>query len=130
MKAIVIVLIVGLIALATILPASAAGQNGNPMAHTISSRRIREITINGAPASEMTLFSYAAAYLGIPTVFVSGDAGICDKASLAANTTDVSSRWKMPERKPSSSNGSLQLTRRGGLLKSASRVKLCSSSPV
>lgn len=61
----------------------AAGQNGNPMAHTISSRRIREITVNGAPASEMTLFSYAAAYLGIPTVFISGDAGICDKASSA-----------------------------------------------
>lgn len=62
----------------------AAGQNKNPMAHTISSRRIREIIVNGAPASEMTLFSYAAAYLGIPTVFVSGDAGICDKA-LSAN---------------------------------------------
>lgn len=61
----------------------AAGQNGNPMAHTISSRNIREITVNGATASEMTLFSYAAAYLGIPTVFVSGDAGICDKATLA-----------------------------------------------
>ena len=36
----------------------AAGQDGNPMAHTISSRRIREITINGVPAGEFHLFSY------------------------------------------------------------------------
>ena len=33
----------------------AAGQDGNPMAHTISSRRIREITINGVPAGEFHL---------------------------------------------------------------------------
>ena len=42
----------------------AAGQDGNPMAHTISSRRIREITINGVPAGEFHLFSYAAMGLG------------------------------------------------------------------
>lgn len=59
----------------------AAGQNGNPMAHTVSSSRIREITINGSPAAELHLFAYAAAYLGIPTAFVSGDQAICDKAS-------------------------------------------------
>ena len=60
-----------------------AGQGGNPMAHTISSRRIREITINGASASELMLFSYACTYLGIPTAFVSGDEAICEKAKIA-----------------------------------------------
>ena len=59
-----------------------AGQGGNPMAHTISSRRIREITINGASASELMLFSYACTYLGIPTAFVSGDEAICEKAKM------------------------------------------------
>ena len=52
------------------------------MAHTISSRRIREITINGASASELMLFSYACTYLGIPTAFVSGDEAICEKAKM------------------------------------------------
>lgn len=58
----------------------AAGQDGNPMAHTISSRRIREITINGVPAGEFHLFSYAAMGLGVPTAMISGDAAICEKA--------------------------------------------------
>ena len=58
----------------------AAGQDGNPMAHTISSRRIREVTINGVPAGEVHLFSYAAMGLGVPTAMISGDAAICEKA--------------------------------------------------
>ena len=58
----------------------AAGQAGNPMAHTISSRKIRGITINGLPAGEFHIFSYAAAALGVPTVMISGDAAICAKA--------------------------------------------------
>lgn len=58
----------------------AAGQPGNPMSHTISSRRIREVTINGVPAGEFHIFSYAAADLGVPTAMISGDAAICEKA--------------------------------------------------
>ena len=58
----------------------AAGQNGNPMAHTISSRCIREITINGAPAGEFHMFSLAAAYLGVPTALITGDEAICARA--------------------------------------------------
>lgn len=58
----------------------AAGQAGNPMAHTISSRRIREVTINGQRAGEFHIFSYAAADLGIPTALISGDAAICAQA--------------------------------------------------
>ena len=53
------------------------------MAHTISSRRIREITINGVSASELMLFSYACTYLGIPTAFCfPGDEAICEKAKM------------------------------------------------
>lgn len=58
----------------------AAGQAGNPMAHTISSRKIRGITINDIPAGEFHIFFYAAAALGVPTVMISGDAAICAKA--------------------------------------------------
>lgn len=58
----------------------AAGQGGSPMAHTISSRKIREVTINGVPVGEFHIFSYAATGLGVPTAMISGDAAICAKA--------------------------------------------------
>ena len=40
------------------------------------------IKINGAYASEFMIYSYAAAREGVPTVFVSGDKGLCDSAQL------------------------------------------------
>lgn len=63
----------------------AAGSDGNPTSHTISSKVIREIKINGELAGEMHIFLYAAAYLGIPTVLVSGDNEICRKAKKMNN---------------------------------------------
>ena len=33
--------------------------------------------INGEPISEFVLHSYAAAYVGVPVVFVSGDRQLC-----------------------------------------------------
>ncbi len=59
-----------------------AGSKYNPMAHTISGRTVREIKINGQNVGELHIFMYAAAYLGVPTVFVSGDNEICKKAQL------------------------------------------------
>ena len=57
-----------------------AGSKYNPMAHTISSRVVREVKINGENVGELHIFMYAAAYLKVPTVFVSGDNEICRKA--------------------------------------------------
>lgn len=53
-----------------------AGSNGNPLAHTMSGR-MSEVRINGEPMSEFRLNYYTAAMLGVPTVFVSGDAALC-----------------------------------------------------
>ncbi len=63
----------------------AAGSDGNPTAHTINSKEIKEIKINGQLVGEMHIFLYAAAYLEIPTVFVSGDNEICRKAEKVNN---------------------------------------------
>lgn len=58
---------------------SMAGQGGNPMAHTMSSSKIESIFINGQKTSEFYLHGNVAAKFGIPLVFVSGDAGLCDE---------------------------------------------------
>lgn len=55
---------------------SAAGQDGNLLSHTISQRPF-SITINGITASEFLIYSYAAAYLGVPSVYLSGDLQLC-----------------------------------------------------
>lgn len=55
---------------------SAAGEAGNPLSHTLDLSAAR-ISINGVPASEFTLFSYAAAKENVPTVFLSGDERLC-----------------------------------------------------
>lgn len=57
---------------------SAAGRCGNPLAHTISKESVT-ITINGRLASEFLIYSWAAAYYGVPTVFLSGDKPLCEE---------------------------------------------------
>jgi len=56
---------------------SAAGRNGNPMAHTMSGKHTG-IFINGRRASEFMIYSWAAARYGVPTVFLAGDKMLCD----------------------------------------------------
>ncbi len=56
---------------------AAAGRPGNPLSHTMSSVPYR-MKINGQWASEFLIYSYAAAYEGVPTVFLSGDAMLCE----------------------------------------------------
>ena len=58
---------------------SAASAGGNPLAHTITGK-VTKILLNGEAASEFLLHRNAAAGCGVPTVFLSGDAGICDAA--------------------------------------------------
>ncbi len=57
-----------------------AASDGNPLSHTLSSRVIAKLTINGVVASEFLLFSYAASLVKVPVVFLSGDRKLCEAA--------------------------------------------------
>lgn len=57
---------------------SPAGSNTNSLAHTINGRKYHKIILNGEIMSEFILNAYTASYVGVPVVFLSGDAGICD----------------------------------------------------
>jgi len=59
---------------------SAGGRGGNPLSHTMSGAMFARVELNGVIASEFLLFSYAAASVGVPVVFLSGDAALCDEA--------------------------------------------------
>ena len=56
---------------------SRAGQNTNTLAHTMSSARIARMTLNKKDMSEFYVHGLAASYYGVPSIFVSGDAGLC-----------------------------------------------------
>lgn len=58
---------------------SKAGTETNPLAHT-SNTRISRLLLNGAVASELTMNALCAAEYGVPSAFLSGDAGICADA--------------------------------------------------
>lgn len=60
---------------------SAAGRDGNPLAHTISSGKIDAVVINGVRASEFLLNAYTAAYYQVPILFLSGDEALCKEAA-------------------------------------------------
>ncbi|WP_077032874.1 M55 family metallopeptidase [Pelomonas sp. KK5] len=59
---------------------SAAGSGGNPLAHTVSGRLFSRIELNGRTASEFYLFALAAASMGVPVCFLSGDQAQCEEA--------------------------------------------------
>ncbi len=56
---------------------SGAGQDGSPLAHTMNTNT-NYIKINGMYATEYLIHAYAAAELGIPVVFLSGDKMLCE----------------------------------------------------
>ena len=58
---------------------SRAGQNTNTLAHTMSSARIARMTLNGVDMSEFYVHALAASYYGVPSIFVSGDQGLCQE---------------------------------------------------
>lgn len=75
---------------------SAAGHNGNPLAHTMDSSKLTYMKVNGELASEFTLNTLIAAYYGVPVVFLSGDEMLCEKSKdLVPNmgTVAVKSGW-------------------------------------
>lgn len=59
---------------------SAAGMNGNPLAHTMDTNNVY-VKINGQFASELLINTYAAALFDVPVVFVSGDKMLCEHAT-------------------------------------------------
>lgn len=52
---------------------SGAHSNGSPLAHTLYPTRVRKMTINGEPADEFLIHTYASYRIGVPVVAVSGD---------------------------------------------------------
>ena len=62
---------------------SAAGRGGNPLSHTVSGRLFARIELNGKNASEFRLFALAAASVGVPVAFLSGDLAQCEEAERA-----------------------------------------------
>ncbi len=56
---------------------SAAGKEGNPLAHSFSSRKVYEMRLNGKKFSELEWNNRIARLEGVPLVFVSGDRELC-----------------------------------------------------
>ncbi|MCK5942001.1 MAG: M55 family metallopeptidase [Planctomycetes bacterium] len=54
-----------------------AGAGDNPLAHTLSSRSLAEVQLDGVRCSEFRLHALLAAEFGVPVVLVAGDAGLC-----------------------------------------------------
>jgi D-amino peptidase len=55
---------------------SRAGSGANPLAHTLTTD-INQLKLNGQPVAEFHLMAMTAASEGVPVVFVSGDAALC-----------------------------------------------------
>lgn len=58
---------------------SAAGTNGNPLAHTMNTDNVH-ILVNGRVASEFLINAYTAALFGVPPLLLSGDRALCESA--------------------------------------------------
>lgn len=59
---------------------NAAGQEGNVLSHTIAGGAVQEIRVNGQIASEFLIYSYMAAYYGVPSVLLTGDKTLCEQS--------------------------------------------------
>ncbi|MCI6887451.1 MAG: M55 family metallopeptidase [Lachnospiraceae bacterium] len=69
-----------------------AGDPGSPLSHT-STGASNHILLNGARMSEFMLNSYTAAMYGVPVIFLSGDARICELSrELIPSITTVASK--------------------------------------
>ena len=59
---------------------SAAGTDTSPLKHTVEDYLFNWIKVNGVLMSEFSLNALLADELGVPSLFLSGDKGICDEA--------------------------------------------------
>lgn len=57
---------------------NAGSLDGNALSHTITGRDIYQIKVNGEIASEFMIYSYLAAYYGVPSIFLTGDKELCE----------------------------------------------------
>ncbi len=57
-----------------------AGTSVSPLAHTLTGK-IAHVKLNGIFASEFLIHAYAASSLRVPTIFVSGDKGLCEEVA-------------------------------------------------
>ncbi len=57
-----------------------AGTNASPLTHTIEDDLFHWVKVNGELASEFSLNAMLADALGVPSMFLSGDKGICEDA--------------------------------------------------
>lgn len=70
-----------------------AGDPGSPLSHT-STGASNHILLNGRRMSEFMLNSYTAAMYGVPVIFLSGDARICElSGELIPSITTVTSKY-------------------------------------
>ncbi len=60
-----------------------AGSSANPLAHTLSGSKVEEMRLSGIPLAEFHLYGFAAASMGVPVVFVSGDEELCRDVNAA-----------------------------------------------
>ena len=60
---------------------SPAGMNTSPLTHTVEHDWFNWVKLNGRLASEFSLNALYSDSLGVPSLFISGDKGICDHAS-------------------------------------------------
>jgi D-amino peptidase len=58
---------------------SRAGSGGSPLAHTMTGK-MAYFKINGQYASEFMISAYTAGWVGVPMVFLSGDAALCQES--------------------------------------------------
>ena len=59
---------------------SGAYSGGNPLSHTMNSRKFYEVKVNGERVSEFDLHSLIATNQNVPVLFLSGDTAICEHA--------------------------------------------------
>ncbi len=57
---------------------NAAAEAGNSLSHTINGGVVHRITVNGRPGSEFLIYSWMAAWYGVPSVFLAGDRALCE----------------------------------------------------
>ena len=60
---------------------SMIGTHRGVLSHTMSSKDVRQLRINGKPIGEIGIFALKAGTFGVPLVFVSGDTAACKEAS-------------------------------------------------
>jgi D-amino peptidase len=59
---------------------SAAGTDGNPLAHTMNLNNVA-VRINGVLASEFMINAYTAGLVGVPVLMLAGDRALCQTAA-------------------------------------------------